>query len=319
MRLFVRAGHEVVPLVTPGADRFVRAETFYASPGRSLRPGSIRIPAGRSLRDRAAHGQHAREARLRHRRQRRRRGRAHPRRALARRAGDGAACGTTRRRRPTSRSCARVASSSSAPPRKLAEEARRASATWPSLAESRARGSSSGQVTGLLLGKTVVGTAGGTREPIDAPSLRRQPLLGPHGRCLAEETRRRRAEVTMNRVESERRSAHGRRGRPGPDSGGPGPGKPWPAGTPTSWSWLPPSPTTGRPTRTRTSGPQDGEPWRLELEPTDDVLNALETNRERPGAGRVRRRDRRRRRSTSAGRRTKRVAGLVVYNDVAGV
>src|SRR5580765_2694803 len=29
-RLFVKAGHEVVPLVTPGAERFVRAETFLA-------------------------------------------------------------------------------------------------------------------------------------------------------------------------------------------------------------------------------------------------------------------------------------------------
>ncbi len=30
VRLFVRAGHDVVPLVTPGAERFVRAETFHA-------------------------------------------------------------------------------------------------------------------------------------------------------------------------------------------------------------------------------------------------------------------------------------------------
>ncbi len=30
LRLLVRAGHEVVPLVTPGADRFVRAQTFAA-------------------------------------------------------------------------------------------------------------------------------------------------------------------------------------------------------------------------------------------------------------------------------------------------
>src|ERR671915_362288 len=30
VRLLVRAGHEVIPLVTAGADRFVRAETFYA-------------------------------------------------------------------------------------------------------------------------------------------------------------------------------------------------------------------------------------------------------------------------------------------------
>ena len=29
-RLFVKAGHEVIPLVTPGAERFVRAETFRA-------------------------------------------------------------------------------------------------------------------------------------------------------------------------------------------------------------------------------------------------------------------------------------------------
>ena len=35
VRLLVRAGHEVVPLVTPGADRFVRAETFHALARRS--------------------------------------------------------------------------------------------------------------------------------------------------------------------------------------------------------------------------------------------------------------------------------------------
>ena len=39
-RLFVKAGHEVIPLVTPGAERFVRAETFYAlarrPPGEDL-------------------------------------------------------------------------------------------------------------------------------------------------------------------------------------------------------------------------------------------------------------------------------------------
>jgi phosphopantothenoylcysteine decarboxylase / phosphopantothenate---cysteine ligase len=35
VRLLVRAGHEVVPLVTPGAERFVRAETFHALARRS--------------------------------------------------------------------------------------------------------------------------------------------------------------------------------------------------------------------------------------------------------------------------------------------
>ena len=39
-RLLVKAGHEVIPLVTPGAERFVRAETFFAlarrTPGEDL-------------------------------------------------------------------------------------------------------------------------------------------------------------------------------------------------------------------------------------------------------------------------------------------
>ena len=30
VRLLVRAGHDVLPLVTAGAERFVAAETFYA-------------------------------------------------------------------------------------------------------------------------------------------------------------------------------------------------------------------------------------------------------------------------------------------------
>lgn len=34
-RLLVKAGHDVVPLVTPGAERFVRAETFFALARRS--------------------------------------------------------------------------------------------------------------------------------------------------------------------------------------------------------------------------------------------------------------------------------------------
>jgi phosphopantothenoylcysteine decarboxylase/phosphopantothenate--cysteine ligase len=35
VRLLVKAGHDVYPLVTPGAERFVRAESFYALAGRS--------------------------------------------------------------------------------------------------------------------------------------------------------------------------------------------------------------------------------------------------------------------------------------------
>src|ERR671926_115549 len=42
VRLLVRAGHEVVPLVTPGADRFVRAETFHALARRA--PSEVPYP-----------------------------------------------------------------------------------------------------------------------------------------------------------------------------------------------------------------------------------------------------------------------------------
>src|SRR4029453_18263517 len=35
VRLLVKSGHEVVPLVTPGAERFVRAETFFGLARRS--------------------------------------------------------------------------------------------------------------------------------------------------------------------------------------------------------------------------------------------------------------------------------------------
>jgi phosphopantothenoylcysteine decarboxylase / phosphopantothenate---cysteine ligase len=35
VRRLVRGGHEVIPLVTPGAERFVRAETFHALARRS--------------------------------------------------------------------------------------------------------------------------------------------------------------------------------------------------------------------------------------------------------------------------------------------
>src|ERR1044072_6173502 len=35
VRLLVKSGHEVVPLVTPGAERFVSAETFLALARRS--------------------------------------------------------------------------------------------------------------------------------------------------------------------------------------------------------------------------------------------------------------------------------------------
>ena len=61
-RLLVKAGHDVVPLVTPGAERFVRAETFHALARRLAERGSVSAPdARRPARDRAVHREHARE------------------------------------------------------------------------------------------------------------------------------------------------------------------------------------------------------------------------------------------------------------------
>ena len=44
---------------------------------------------------------------------------------------------------------------------------------------------------------------------------------------------------------------------------------------PTSCSWPPPSPTTGRPRRSRRSGRRTRAAWTVELEPTTDVLATL--------------------------------------------
>jgi hypothetical protein len=61
-RLLVKAGHDVVPLVTPGAERFVRAETFLAlarrPPGEDLYAHLTRIcsssPRARRTRSRSS-------------------------------------------------------------------------------------------------------------------------------------------------------------------------------------------------------------------------------------------------------------------------
>jgi len=53
-RLLVKGGHEVVPLVTPAAERFVTAETFRAlarrPPPAAPRPGAPRPVVGRARR-----------------------------------------------------------------------------------------------------------------------------------------------------------------------------------------------------------------------------------------------------------------------------
>src|SRR6478735_3355499 len=77
-RLLVKAGHDVVPLVTAGAERFVPAETFHArAPGAGRRPVPAPL-ARRPPRDRAADREHPRQARSRTRGQPADRGLARP-------------------------------------------------------------------------------------------------------------------------------------------------------------------------------------------------------------------------------------------------
>ena len=110
VRLLVKGGHEVVPLVTPGAERFVRAETFFAlarrSPAEDLYAHLTRAdllvvaPLTANTLAKLAHGladNLVAEAALAHRG------------AGAARAGDESAhVGECRRRRPTSRPSVRA-------------------------------------------------------------------------------------------------------------------------------------------------------------------------------------------------------------------
>src|SRR6185437_14728690 len=136
-RLLVKAGHEVIPLVTPGAERFVRAETFAAL---------ARRPAGEDL---YLHLTRADVLVV-------------------------APC--------TANTFAKLAHGLSD---NLLTEAALAHRAEQLL------------TPGTLAGKRVVVTAGGTREPLDAARFVGNRSSGRMGVALAEESRRRGAEVVL--------------------------------------------------------------------------------------------------------------------------
>jgi len=87
-RLLVKAGHEVIPLVTPGAERFVRAETFTALARRPVNEDPYpHLTRADLLVVAPCTAEHARQARPRDRRQRPHRGGTRPSRAGPRRPG----------------------------------------------------------------------------------------------------------------------------------------------------------------------------------------------------------------------------------------
>ena len=199
VRLFVRAGHEVVPLVTPGADRFVRAETFYAlarqKPDAELYPHLVRAdlyviaPLTANTLAKLAYGiadNVVSEAALAH---------------------DGPllvapAMNVRMWNHPATRANVETLRSRGVELVGPAEgELAEGEEGVGRMAEAveifeRAR-QLLGASNSLLRGKTVVVTAGGTREPIDAVRFVGNRSSGRMGAAVAEEARRRGADVTL--------------------------------------------------------------------------------------------------------------------------
>ena len=319
VRLFVRAGHEVVPLVTPGADRFVRAETFYAlarqKPDAELYPHLVRAdlyviaPLTANTLAKLAYGiadNVVSEAALAH---------------------DGPllvapAMNVRMWNHPATQ--ANVATLRSrgvelvgpaegelaegeegvgrmAEPVEIFERARQ-------LLEAS---------NSLLRGKTVVVTAGGTREPIDAVRFVGNRSSGRMGAAVAEEARRRGADVTLIASNLSVDPPTGVEVVQAPTAADLA--RETLARGDADVVVMAAAVADYRPADPKTEKrSKDGEPWRLELEPTDDVLRSLG---EQSANGRVlvgfaaetgdggldRARE----------KRTGKNADLVVYNDVA--
>jgi phosphopantothenoylcysteine decarboxylase / phosphopantothenate---cysteine ligase len=321
VRLLVKAGHDVHPLITPGAERFVRAETFYALARRSpvedpyphLQRAELYViaPLTANTLAKLAHGiadNLVTEAALAH---------AGPLLVAP-------AMNTRMWTHPATQSNVEVLRNRGvelvgpeegdlaegetgigrmAEPQRIFE---RAQALLGRGAESNA-----------LQGKTVVVTAGGTREPIDAVRFVGNRSSGRMGTALAAEARRRGADVTLiaSNLAVE-------------------------APTGVDVVEAPTAADLARETLARqhadvlvmaaavadyrpadaleTKRPKDEKPWQLELEPTEDVLKTL-TSQSANGRvvvgfaaetgtdGLMRARE----------KRTAKKADLVVYNDVS--
>jgi phosphopantothenoylcysteine decarboxylase/phosphopantothenate--cysteine ligase len=279
VRLLVRAGHEVVPLVTPGAERFVRAETFFALARRSpaddlyvhLTRADLLViaPLTANTLAKLANGladNLVAEAALAHRGPvllapaMNPRMWAHP---------------ATQANVEAVRARGAVLVGP--------DEGETAEGEWglgrmaePELIFARCR-ELLGE-TDSLAGRNVLVSAGGTREPLDAVRFLGNRSSGRMGVALAEESRKRGANVTLLAANL---------------------AVPVPPGveiveTPTAESLLEAALTHAgadvvlmaaavadyRPAeRIAAKRPKDGQTWRLELEPTADVLRSLAERR----------------------------------------
>jgi phosphopantothenoylcysteine decarboxylase / phosphopantothenate---cysteine ligase len=278
VRRLVRAGHDVYPLVTTGAERFVRAETFYAlarrSPAEDPYPHLHRAelyviaPLTANTLAKLAHGladNLVTEAALAH---------------------DGPlliapAMNTRMWEHPATRANVELLRSRGVElvgpeEGELAEgEQGVGRMAEPAAIMERIEALLSPKArNNVLRGKTVLVTAGGTREPIDSVRFVGNRSSGRMGAAIAAEASRRGADVTL--IASNL-------------------GIEAPAGVhvvdaPTAADVARETIALGdadvvvmaaavadyRPTEPRsTKRPKDGEPWSLELEPTQDVLRSL--------------------------------------------
>lgn len=280
-RLLVKAGHEVIPLVTPGAERFVRAETFTAlarrpaneDPYLHLTRADLLVvaPCTANTLAKLAHGiadNALTEAALAHRGPILVAPAMNPRMWAA----------------PATRANA-VTLRKRGVELVGPDEGEMAEGEWGvgRLAEPAEIAARVEQLLapGALTGRRVLVTAGGTREPLDSVRFVGNRSSGRMGVALAEEARRRGAEVILLAANLQLDGPHGVEVIP----------------TPTAEAMLDAAlalPDVDvalfaaavadyRPSEAlATKRPKDDRRWTLELEPTQDVAAALGIQK-RPG------------------------------------
>ena len=268
----------MIPLVTPGAERFVtRGDLPRARPPPGRARTRIRTSTRADLLVVAPlHREHAGQARARDRRQRAHRGGARASRAGARRARDEpahvGASGDARERRDAR---ARGASSSSGPTRASWPRASGASGGWPSPARDLRAAVGAARAAARWPGERVLVTAGGTREPLDSVRFVGNRSSGRMGVALAAEARRRGADVMLLAREPVRGVARRRRGDPDADRRVDARRSARAAPTSTS-ALLAAAVADYRPAEALAGKrPKDAQGWTVELEPTADVARAL--------------------------------------------
>ena len=321
VRLFVRAGHEVIPLVTAGADRFVRAETFYALARRDPETRSVYphlqradllviAPLTANTLAKLAHGladNVVTEAALAH---------------------DGPilvapAMNSRMWLHAATQANVEVLRSRGVqlvgPAEGELAEGEEGLGRMAEPVDIFARAEALlGTRNTLLVGKSVVVTAGGTREPIDAVRFVGNRSSGRMGAALAAEARRRGAEVTLIASNLTVEPPTGVEVVQAPTAADVA--RETLAREDADVVVMAAAVADYRPSETEAGKrPKDQGTWQVVLEPTDDVLRALGARSANgrilvgfaaeTGEGGL---------SRARAKRTGKNADLVVYNDVAG-